>query len=84
MDAEVKPPIFVVTKQEVLQFRSTAEAASYMEAVDVRNGEYKAVYDGNGRSLRIVISKRPIFAWAPWMGSVEAVSVVLDDGGSPS
>lgn len=79
MQARVAPPIFVVAESEVLAFPTIDEAASYMEPVDVRNGEYKEVYDRVGRRLRIVIERRRAARWLLF-GSVEVCKLVAEEG----
>jgi hypothetical protein len=46
----VKPPIIADNRGHTLVFETPAEAESYMEPVDVRNGEYR-VFDSEGRLL---------------------------------
>ena len=49
----IQPPIVVDAKSEVLLFRSPERAEAYLEAIDVRNGEYAAAYDSEGRRLEL-------------------------------
>jgi hypothetical protein len=45
-----KPPIIAVSRGDLHAFETIAQAESYMEPVDVRNGEY-VVFDSEGRLL---------------------------------
>jgi hypothetical protein len=49
----VQPPIIVDARSELLLFRSVELAEAWLEAIDVRNGEYAAAYDSEGRRLEV-------------------------------
>jgi hypothetical protein len=49
----IRPPIIVDARGDVLLFRSVERAEAYLEAVDVRNDEYAAAYDSEGRRLEL-------------------------------
>lgn len=53
----MKPPLIADNKGDILVFRSLQEAEAYIEPVDVQNQEY-AVYDSEGRLLRLIAIKR--------------------------
>jgi hypothetical protein len=51
-------PTFVITRDgDVDLYKTVADAASYMEAVDVRDGEYEAAFSLNGELLEIVLDE---------------------------
>jgi hypothetical protein len=50
-----KPPIIADNRGDLCVFETIAQAESYMEPVDVRNGEY-VVFDSEGRSLVPVVA----------------------------
>ena len=57
-------PIVVGAKSEVLIFRSVESAAAWLEAIDVRNNEYRVAYDGEGRRLELgikAVERRSLF-----------------------
>lgn len=47
----MKPPIIADNYGDVLVFESLAKAESYLEPIDIRNGEY-TVFDSEGRLLK--------------------------------
>jgi hypothetical protein len=49
----LRPPIIVDAKTEIFLFRTIEGAAAYLEAIDVRNGEYSAAYDSEGRRIAL-------------------------------
>ena len=50
-----KPPIIADNRGDLCVFETVAQAESYMEPVDVRNGEY-VVFDSEGRLLVPVVA----------------------------
>jgi hypothetical protein len=71
-------PIFVFSKDgDVLSFDTAASAEAYLEAVDVRDGEYPIALDARGKPLRLLIRSESL--WPRWLlGTVEHVEVVVD------
>ena len=53
----MKPPIIADSRGDVLVFDTVALAASYMEPVDVRNGEWVA-FDSEGRLLTVEVEPK--------------------------
>lgn len=53
--AQLRPPIFVADDTGLTCFRDRAHVMSYCEAIDVRNGEYGAAYDADGRLCRLEV-----------------------------
>lgn len=51
----IKPPIVVEARSGLLIFPSRAEAETHLTPDAVRNGEYAAVYDREGRLLRLQV-----------------------------
>jgi hypothetical protein len=47
----MRPPIIVDAKSELLLYRTIEDLVADLEAIDVRNGEYPAAYDSEGRRL---------------------------------
>ena len=54
----VHEPIIVLSKDELCVFESIESAEQYMEAIDVKNGEYLAAYDSEGRRFQIRVVRR--------------------------
>lgn len=64
----VRPPIIVDSRRELLLFRDVARAEAYLEAIDVRNGEYSAAYDSEGHGLALstkMVRRRIFFGLLP-------------------
>jgi hypothetical protein len=53
----MKPPIIADSRGDVLVFETVALAESYMEPVDVRNGDY-VVFDSEGRLLAVAVERK--------------------------
>ena len=51
----IKPPIVVDSRSGLLVFRSRSEAETHLAPDRVRSGEYGAVYDREGRLLRLQV-----------------------------
>lgn len=78
----VRGPVVAICDGDVIFFRSATVAEAWMEAIDVENGEYEAVYDERGRRLRLeVISARrkALFGLLPIV--VEVVRIRPDPSG---
>ncbi|POZ50889.1 hypothetical protein [Methylovulum psychrotolerans] len=54
----MKRPIIISGHGDILVFRTVEEACSYIELIDVKNGEYIA-FDADGFSLTLAIVKKP-------------------------
>jgi hypothetical protein len=52
----MKPPIFVYEPATLDVFSTKEKAEAYMEAVDVKNGVYTAVYDSEGYVLEVTVT----------------------------
>ncbi len=57
--SDPKSPVIVDTGSELLLFRSVEAAESYLEPIDVENGEYPAAYDSQGQLLELGIVRTP-------------------------
>jgi len=55
----IGPPIIVDGDGGPLFFASVSRAEGYIEAIDVRDGEYTACYDSEGRRVDIRLEQRP-------------------------
>jgi hypothetical protein len=76
----IRPPIIVDAKSELLLFRSVERAEAYLEAVDVRNGEYAAAYDSDGRRLELgtkIVTRRVFLGLVP--SRIECASLRATD-----
>lgn len=51
----INPPIIVDARGGILIFRNPAEVHRELDPARVRNGDYPAAYDWNGRLLRIQV-----------------------------
>jgi hypothetical protein len=49
------PPIVIDARSELLFFRTADAAQSYVEEIDIENGEYGDCWDSEGRLLRLEI-----------------------------
>ncbi len=50
-----RPPIIIDGRNHLLAFHTLAAAEAALAPLDVRNGEYPAVYDSDGRLLRLEV-----------------------------
>lgn len=58
-DSSPHSPIVVVSANgEVMVFSDAGSAEAYMEPVDVRGGEYRAVYGGSGEAFDVAVRAR--------------------------
>jgi hypothetical protein len=51
----INPPIIVDARGGILIFRNPAEVGAELDPARIRNGDYPAAYDWNGRLLRIQV-----------------------------
>jgi len=56
--APIGSPVILDAKNELLFFRTATHLETYVEAIDVANGEYGACWDADGRLLRLSIESR--------------------------
>lgn len=63
--ADVVPPIVVTSGGDILLFDRVSAAEAYLEAIDVRNGEYDGAYDAVGRQLVLEVHDEAAAAWLP-------------------
>jgi hypothetical protein len=64
----IRSPIIIDAGSELLLFRDVERAEAYLEAVDVRKGEYSAAYDSDGRRLTLgtkIVARRVFFGLVP-------------------
>ena len=78
MVSKIVPPIFVVTSGEVLVFRDVRVAETYMEPIDIANGEYNSAYDGVGRRLRPTVTHKARSFFSPLPSDVSSLNVDED------
>jgi hypothetical protein len=76
----IRSPIIVDAGSELLFFRDVERAEAYLEAVDVRNGEYSAAYDSDGRALTLgtkIVARHVFFGLVPT--KIESASLVATE-----
>jgi hypothetical protein len=76
---EVIPPLLVFGRGDLAVFDDVATAERYIEAIDVRNGEYDGVFDATGHPLVLEVGVQRLARWLPL--SLERVRIrpQLDD-----
>jgi hypothetical protein len=69
-------PLILDAKGEILFFKTAASLESYVEAIDVDNGEYGECWDSAGRLMRLRTERHPL---AGGLGSRETARLEAAD-----
>jgi hypothetical protein len=71
----MRTPIYVDENGDITSFDSIEEAQTYMEPIDVKNGQY-VVRDADGKTLKVdVVVERRLRLWGLWSSRVDQVRI---------
>jgi len=76
----MKTPLIADNRGDILVFESLSDASSYLEPIDIRNGEY-VFYDAEGNRLQAIIGVGGRISFSPLSppaGAVEELRASLE------
>jgi hypothetical protein len=71
----MKAPLFAADEYDIIAFKDAKAMEGYLEAQDVKGGEYRAAYDSEGRLLELSIVPREVHGPFGSSWQVEGVAV---------